>query len=173
MNDSDNFYLMQPAYLLHRLTFNILLSGILLLLSACQPTSDWELVLQDAEDGHQYTFDADQLTDRLLVINYWAEWCKPCMEEMPELNRFAQQQADRVEVVGVNFDRKQGEALLQASQQLGIHFPLLNTDPATVFTLPDISVLPTTILIDREGNVVTVLLGPQTLDSLKAAIPSP
>ena len=50
------------------------------------------------------------------VVNYWAIWCKPCREEIPELNQL--NQIDNVVVLGVNFDRKVGEALVSDAAEL-------------------------------------------------------
>ena len=47
---------------------------------------------------------------RWLVINYWAEWCTPCIKEIPELNQLAQQYPE-LAVVGVNFDGTEGDEL--------------------------------------------------------------
>jgi thiol-disulfide isomerase/thioredoxin len=58
--------------------------------------------------------------DNWTVINYWAVWCKPCREEIPELNHL--NGVTGIEVLGVNFDRKSGEALYADAQSLGLEF---------------------------------------------------
>ncbi len=107
-----------------------------------------------------------------LAINYWAIWCHPCRQEIPELNEFARQQADRTIVYGVNFDDEQGEELLVQAAELGIEFPLLAADPAAQLGYARPTVLPTTVIISPEGEVWARLLGPQTLDSLLEAMDS-
>lgn len=107
---------------------------------------------------------------RWLLINYWAEWCKPCIEEIPELNHFAQTHSQQVALLGVNYDQVQAPLLQQQIAQLGIEFPVLLNDPAAHFGQQRPSVLPTTLLIDPQGNFVKALLGPQNEASLKAAI---
>ena len=61
-----------------------------------------------------------------LLINYWAEWCKPCIEEIPELNEFAQLNANRARVLMVNFDGASGETLREQARRLGITTTLLD-----------------------------------------------
>lgn len=105
-----------------------------------------------------------------VFVNYWAEWCQPCREEIPDLNEFQQRHADSVRVVGVNFDRLTGEALAAQEQALGVEFPTLSIDPRTRFGLPVPVGLPETFVIDRDGNLLDVLQGLQTPEMLEAAL---
>ncbi len=100
------------------------------------------------------------------VINWWAVWCGPCREEIPELNQLAGDPS--VKVLGVNFDRKTGDALAEDSRRLGIAFELLKDDPAARLGVPRPTVLPTTLIVSPEGVVVATLVGPQTQSSLRA-----
>lgn len=106
-------------------------------------------------------------TDRWTVINYWAIWCKPCREEIPELNRL--NQADHIVVLGVNFDRKVGSALASDAAELGIEFNNID-DPTSNLNIARPSVLPTTLILSPEGDLVTTLVGPQTAESIAAHI---
>ena len=67
--------------------------------------------------------------DHWTVVNYWAVWCKPCREEIPELNEL-NKDAD-IQVLGVNFDRKTGDALAIDSKTLGLDFTNIE-DPSQV-----------------------------------------
>ena len=100
-------------------------------------------------------------------INYWAIWCKPCREEIPELNQL--NQIDHVVVLGVNFDRKVGTALAADAAELGIEFNIID-DPASILDITRPSVLPTTLILSPEGNLVATLVGPQTAESISAHI---
>jgi len=147
-----------------------LLSGLLLLLSACDTKNTWQLDIYHPASGQADTLKAADVAGKLLVINYWAEWCKPCLEEIPELNKFAEANSDRVVLLGVNFDDKQGAALREALQKVAMAYPSITSKPAAVFALPEISGLPTTLIIDADGVLKEQLLGPQTRDSLQAAL---
>lgn len=103
---------------------------------------------------------------RWLVVNYWAEWCKPCREEIPALNALATTHRSTTSVVGVNFDGVAGDALIQQAAALGIGFELLAVDPAQLGHWPKPQVLPTTQIVDPDGKLVKTLIGPQTLESL-------
>ena len=101
------------------------------------------------------------------VINYWAIWCKPCREEIPELNQL--NQIENVVVLGVNFDGKVGEALVSDADELGITFDIID-DPASSLNIARPSVLPTTVILSPEGTLVATLVGPQTAESIMAYI---
>lgn len=119
-------------------------------------------------DGKELKFS--DLQGRIVLINYWAEWCKPCRKEIPELNALQQQYGDQVQVLGVNFDGIQGDALIKQTNNLGIEFPILTTDPRAQFSVEASGVLPETLVIDRQGVFEKVLLGPQTLEQLQTII---
>jgi len=123
---------------------------LLLCLSGCSP--------QDASSD--WTF-----------VNYWAEWCKPCIKEIPELNRLNER--DGYRVLGVNFDGATGAALEEQIAALGVAFPTLAEDPGSSLGLERPRVLPTTLVLAPDGSLRDVLVGPQTADSLIAATQAP
>ena len=137
---------------------HVIATLLALLLAACggEPESASAPSLQD-------------LRGRFVVINYWAQWCKPCIEEIPELNELDATH-DNVSVLGVNFDGATGPELAQQEQRLGVAFPTLTTDPFAELGIPRPVVLPTTIILGPDGEVFSKLVGPQTLESLEAAI---
>jgi thiol-disulfide isomerase/thioredoxin len=126
------------------------------------------------EEQHAPAAEALRQPGHWLLVNYWAEWCKPCLEEIPELGAFAARHAGTARVVMVNFDGVTGEALQQQARTLGIPPELvLDRDPAGELGLARPEALPSTFVIDPSGAQRNVLLGPQTVASLEAAIGSP
>ena len=90
---------------------------------------------------------------RVVMVNFWATWCGPCRQEMPQLDKLYQRyKASGFMLLGVNVDddvRKAGDV----AAKLGVTFPvLLDTDKA-VSKLYDLSTMPSTVLIDRDGKV--------------------
>lgn len=104
---------------------------------------------------------------KIYFINYWAEWCKPCREELPALSEFGRANSDRARVFGVNFDGVKDEALDRLETALGVDFPTLAEDPAPFLGVATPAVLPTTLVLDQQGKVVRQLEGEQTIDSLE------
>ncbi len=143
--------------------FQLLLAGALI--AAC--AGDAPRVFEDA---HGNSLDLADYQGRWVLINYWATWCAPCREEIPALNRFAEQHADTVAVIGVGLDGQREERLRAEIAELGIRFPVLAEDPGPVLGLTFPTVVPTTWLLDPDGKLVKALLGPQDDASLAAAI---
>lgn len=90
---------------------------------------------------------------RVVMVNFWATWCGPCRQEMPQLDRLYQKyKSSGFVLLGVNVDddaRKAGDV----ASKLGVTFPvLLDTDKA-VSKLYDLSTMPSTVIIDRDGKV--------------------
>ena len=110
------------------------------------------------------------LQGRWLLINYWAEWCKPCLAELPELNRFNREFAAKASVFAVNFDGARDEQLRQQVAKLGIEVPVLNEDPAEKLGYKRPEVLPSTYVFSPDGKLQQVLQGEQTFETLAAAI---
>ncbi len=102
------------------------------------------------------------LRGQWVVINYWAEWCKPCIEEVPELNQLAEHYSKQVAVLGVNYDAVTEDTLRQQAHRLQIEFPVLDVDPASVLKLNRPEVLPTTFVFSPQGELVGSLVGPQS-----------
>ena len=118
-----------------------------------------------AKEQPQTPQNLEQYHGQWLVINYWAEWCKPCAEEIPELNALDQRYS-QVTVVGVNYDGASGPTLKQQVEKLGVEFGTLEADPAETLGIPRPRVLPTTLILNPEGKLAATLVGPQTLISL-------
>ena len=133
------------------------------LISACGP----------APEGEATGLDPAEFHGRWLVVNYWAEWCQPCRQEIPELNRLAAQLPDQVAVLGVNYDGLAGADLAEAVAVMKIEFPASGQDPAAVLQVERPTVLPTTYLFNPAGELAHTLLGPQTYDTLLKLVNSP
>jgi thiol-disulfide isomerase/thioredoxin len=110
----------------------------------------------------------EELRGQWVVINYWAQWCKPCIEEIPQLNALDAQYT-QVTVLGVNYDGASRAELEQQRQKLGVAFASLEADPAVRLGTTRPVVLPTTLILDPAGQLVATLIGPQTLESLAQA----
>ncbi|MFN7097320.1 MAG: TlpA family protein disulfide reductase, partial [Gammaproteobacteria bacterium] len=132
--------------------------------TACSPSSAFKTVDND-------TINPNHLQGHWLIVNYWADWCENCQAETPVLNQFYQQYHNqRITLVAVNFDHLPLEKLKQAITIDHITYPVLQHDPAEVWQLGAIAVLPTTFVINPHGQLVTKLIGVQSINTLTKAL---
>jgi thiol-disulfide isomerase/thioredoxin len=88
------------------------------------------------------------------VINLWASWCAPCRTELPQVQRYADRAAGRVQVIGVITNdpvRSRPQSLID---DLALRFPMLDDQHATLQTRMGARVLPMTLLVDAQGRIV-------------------
>ena len=100
-----------------------------------------------------------QWRGKVLVVNYWASWCAPCVEEMPAFSRLQEKYAARgVQFVGIGID--DAEKMQAFVRRTPVAYPLLVGDAAGSQT-PALQVrgLPTTVVIDRDGRLEGSRLG--------------
>lgn len=90
---------------------------------------------------------------RVVLVNFWASWCGPCRQEMPQLNKLHDKyRAAGLVMLGINIDDDPRQAA-ELAARYQIRFPvLLDTDKAVVKRY-DLGAMPATVLIDRDGRV--------------------
>ncbi|MFQ3251440.1 TlpA disulfide reductase family protein [Glaciecola sp.] len=89
----------------------------------------------------------------IVMVNFWASWCGPCREELPAFEELYQEYQDMgVEILAVNVDDEAEKANVLL-QDIEVSFPVLYDTSGEVSELYDVSAMPTTVLIDRDGNV--------------------
>jgi len=90
---------------------------------------------------------------RVVMVNFWATWCAPCRQEMPQLNRlYEKYRTSGFVLLGVNVDEDASKAA-EVAAKLGVTFPVLLDADKTVSKLYDLNTMPSTVLIDRDGKV--------------------
>jgi thiol-disulfide isomerase/thioredoxin len=105
----------------------------------------------------------DAFPGRPLLVNVWASWCGPCIEEMPELERFATSQGTTgVQVVGLALDTP--DAINAFLARVPVSYPILVETPgpadASVWLGNRKGVLPYTVLVGADGKILKQKVGP-------------
>jgi thiol-disulfide isomerase/thioredoxin len=128
------------------------------------PTSKDASPLQ-AVDAQGQPVDAARYAGKLLVINFWATWCAPCVKEMPSLDRMQAALADRgVVVLPLSLDgptKAKVQPFYDANKLA--HLPVLFDQGNKTFGQAGVTVLPTTILV-RDGKELGRMEGPAEWD---------
>lgn len=115
-------------------------------------------------DGEQHDWKSHQWT----LVNYFAEWCKPCLEELPELNELSHN--DELRTFGVSYDSLSQPQIHELIKKYKIEFPILTTDSMKNLPVALPSVLPTTYLVAPNGEVAGVIHGVVTEQLVKERI---
>lgn len=120
-------------------------------------------------------FDASVFNGKPAFINIWATWCGPCVTEMPHLDELAREYADKITIIGLHAEgvtvkdgelvpwEEKNEAARALAEKLGLTFPLVNPDVNLFVLMNDpsynmqVSVYPTTWLIDASGSVASIV----------------
>lgn len=109
----------------------------------------------------------DKLNGNWIVVNYWADWCAPCIKEIPELNEFADENNDVV-VYTFNFDQLEVDDLRPIAKKFNIEVPSLLTHPRDIWGISTPPAVPATFFINPNGEISLSLFRPQTKDELNS-----
>jgi peroxiredoxin len=104
-------------------------------------------------DANGQSVTLSDLRGQVVMINFWASWCGPCREEMPLLEQIHQRyEALGFTLLGINVeeDSTNGQAFLQ---ERPVSFPVLYDPKNNLSKLYDVVAMPSTVLIDRQGNI--------------------
>lgn len=134
-------------------------------------------------------FDASVFSGKPLLLNIWATWCQPCVEELPHLDELAKEYAEQITIVGLHSDGltvteagelapngEMNQAALELAEALALTFPLINPDINLFILMNDpeyglqVEFLPTTWLIDGDGYVRRILPSSLDMDGWKNTI---
>ncbi len=114
------------------------------------PAPGFDLERLDA-DGR---ISLDSLRGKPTVINFWASWCVPCEEEVPLLERAWQDRRDEgLVVLGIDVQDFKSDARRFAREN-GITYPIVHDGPGEVMRRYDLTGLPETYFLDRQGRLV-------------------
>lgn len=117
-------------------------------------------------------FDLAEHRGETIVLNMYAVWCGPCRQEIPDLsklNAWAASQSPPVRVYGVVFQSGSLTEAATSSRKLGVDYPILDGTP-TVSAAWGVTSFPTTVIIDRDGNVAQRIQRPAHFAQLKQAV---
>ena len=138
------------------------------------PLADLELT-----DQYGNVHRLDDYKGRVVFLNFWATWCGPCRNEMPDIQKLYEEyaaQGDEAEVVilGVAGPRigQEGSAedIAAFMEENGYTYPVLMDESAEMFMQYGISAFPTTFMIDKDGNVYGYVPGQMTEDIMRSII---
>lgn len=116
-------------------------------------------------------FSATNFAGQIIVLNFWATWCPPCVRELPELAAFHRAHTNQgVTVIGASIDDPPEPALRTYLQRSPPPYPALIASPPERDGFGGVSQIPETWVIDRNGRVAARYLGPISEAELNRAV---
>jgi peroxiredoxin len=132
---------------------------------ANSPAPDFRATLVGGEDVRLSDYRG-----KVVLLNIWATWCKPCEEEAPSLERLYREikagpGADDFEILAVSIDARSRDAVLPFQSKFSLSFPILFDPDGRVARLYQTTGVPESFVIDRDGIIREKVIGPRTWDS--------
>jgi len=120
-------------------------------------------------DGRR--FAATNYTGQIVILNFWATWCPPCLRELPELADFHRaHSAQGLTVLGASIDEPPEPALKRFLQRSSPPYPIVVADPQSRDAFGGVSQIPETWVIGRDGRVMARYLGAITRKELEQVV---
>lgn len=110
------------------------------------------------------TLSKSSLKGDVVVLNFWATWCKPCLSEIPELKKIAAN--SKAKVVGIALDETGWDTVKPFVESQGINYTVLLGDQDIFQQFNGVGI-PYTLVLDRSQRIVKIYRGPATGDALE------
>jgi thiol-disulfide isomerase/thioredoxin len=96
---------------------------------------------------------------KVVLVNFWATWCPPCRAEIPDLIALQEKYRDYLVIVGISEDEGSVDGVKRFVAEHKINYPIVMSTPGVRKLFPDVMALPTTFVLDRDGNLTQKNVG--------------
>ena len=152
---------------MNKTVFKILLPIILFCLLPLSTTFAYEKVIDFSfNDLEGKTHNFSDYKGKWVLVNYWATYCPPCLAEMPDIERFSQDNKDKFIALGFDVGGSEKADIAEFSYHNKINYPLIPTQGSTLLAFGIVMAVPTSYVISPEGEIVDKFVGLITYDDL-------
>lgn len=112
---------------------------------------------------------------KYLIINFWATWCTPCLKEIPAFVEFYANNSDSVEILGLNYEPVNIEAINAFSERFNIDYPIIlygGSNEAEYAKFGNLMGMPTTLIYSPDGELLHTFIGEIGIKELAKFIPT-
>ncbi|MEW5771353.1 MAG: TlpA disulfide reductase family protein [Pseudomonadota bacterium] len=145
--------------------FSVFLALALSLLLCALPAQAFSLV-----DSKGKTHTLAQYKGKWVLVNFWATWCPPCLEEIPDLNALHENKKNNLVVLGIAMDYRDPKDVLTFADQMMVSYPIILGDAKSAAQIGAIKGLPTTYLYNPQGKMVAYNVGALTREAVERYI---
>ncbi|OYY94777.1 MAG: thioredoxin [Hydrogenophilales bacterium 28-61-23] len=121
-------------------------------------------------DSNGKTHSLSKYKGKWVLVNFWATWCPPCLEEIPDLVALHESKKNNLVVLGVAMDYRDPKEVLQYTEQMMVTYPIVLGDMKMAAQVGTISGLPTTYLYNPQGKIVAYNVGALTREAVERYI---
>jgi thiol-disulfide isomerase/thioredoxin len=101
------------------------------------------------------TYELQKKKGKVIIVNFWATWCGPCIKEIPDFIELHKKYKSKgVEFVGIALDKEGWENVIPFLKENKINYPVVLGDSVLAASYGGIQYIPTTFIVDRNGNIV-------------------
>jgi len=119
--------------------------------------------------GGQFTLSS--LEGKVIIVNFWATYCPPCRQEIPDfVDLYEKYREDGLEIVGVSLDRGGESAVAAFVEILHVNYTIVFGGQEVVEKYRGIEYIPTTFVIDRDGNIAKKYVGFKSKEVFEAEV---
>ena len=102
-------------------------------------------------DGKEIS--SEQFKGKVVVVDFWATWCGPCLQEIPGYIALQKKYGDDLAIIGVSMDQAGPSVVKAYMAKAGVNYQIVMGDDAIVEAFGGMTAIPTTFLIDRTGQI--------------------
>ena len=108
--------------------------------------------------------DRSQWAGKVVLVNFWATWCGPCRDEMPDLVALQQHYRDELVIVGLSIDEGPIGEVRDFVKEFSVNYPVAVVGEPVVRAFGGVQVVPATFVVDPEGRIVQRHIGRLQMD---------
>ena len=117
------------------------------------------------------SYELSKYKGKVVVVNFWATWCGPCRKEIPDfIEAYKKYKSKGLEIIGISLDQDGWTKVTPYVKQSNINYPVVLGDEKVVQNYGGFNAIPTTFIVDKNGNIVDQHTGTMSLKQLEAKL---
>ncbi|MGD9900504.1 MAG: TlpA family protein disulfide reductase [Calditrichaceae bacterium] len=152
---------------MRKLTYLLIIQSIFILNVFASEDKAADFTLKDLSGKE---FSLSDYKGKVILVNFWATWCGPCLKEMPDLEKLYQKyKSKNFQILGIAVASKEKD-IPKKVQSTGVTYPVLLGNNQTVSDYGGFSSIPQSFIIDRDGSIVMQITGSWSYEQFEKVV---